>query len=251
MLLDTKWKHHVFLGAALGLWLSFFLIFISPFDVTDLTLKAKFLILPRYGLIVFVAYLMVYWVQSQLYQRDKRWNLYKEVFVLVIFYFLVAVFSYWYYKSGVVNGTFSMAEFFFIQYVPIAVVISPFIICGRIFLNRRHRKSLNDKVVLKGDNKTDVLQLDPNHILYISSAQNYVEVYYLQNDEVKKELLRTTLKSVSADISHLIQVHRSHLINPAHFTKWKDAGSVYVRDIEIPVSKKYKKELEDQIKSSL
>ena len=251
ILLNTKWTHHLTLGAVLGLWLSFFLIFISPFDVTDLTLKAKFLILPVYGVIVFVAYVFVFWIQLQLYKRDKSWSLSKESFILVFFFLLMAILSYGYYKSGVVNGTFSLSEFLFIQFIPIAIVISPFIIYGRILLNRRHRKSLHNKVVLKGDNKTDVLQLDPDHILGISSAQNYVEVYYLQNDQVKKELLRTTLKSVSSDLNHLTQVHRSHLINPVHFTKWKAEGSVLVRDIEVPVSRKYKKELEVQIKSSL
>jgi len=251
ILLNTKWRDHTLLAFCLGLWLTFFLILISPFDTSDLTLKAKFMILPIYGLIVFLIYMVVLFFQSWLYKRDRLWTMKREILILLFFYLSIPIFSYWYYQTDIVNGTDDFLTFLFFQYVPIAIIISPLIIYGRIYLNRRHRKNSKNKVVLSGDNKGDLLQVNPNDILCISSAQNYVEVHYLQKDQIKKQLLRTTLKSVSSELDHLTQVHRSYLINPAHFTKWKDTSTVYIQDIEVPVSKKYKGDLDRVIQSSL
>jgi len=251
ILLNTRWRDHTLLAFCLGLWLTFFLILISPFDTSDLTLKAKFMILPIYGLIVFLIYMAVFFIQSWLYKRDGLWTMQREVLTLLVFYLAIPISSFWYYQTDIVNGTDDFITFLFFQYAPIAIIISPLIIYGRVFLNKRYRNSLKNKVLLTGDNKGDQLQVDPNSILYISSAQNYIEVYYLQNDQIKKHLLRTTLKSASSELDHLTQVHRSYLINPAHFTKWKNTSTVYIQDIEVPVSKKYKEDLDRVIQSSL
>lgn len=79
----------------------------------------------------------------------------------------------------------------------------------------------------------------------ISNAQNYVEIYYLEHDELKKKLIRTSLKKIKTDFDFLIRIHRSHLINPEHFKCWKDTGTISLTQIELPVSKKYKKDLQE------
>ncbi|MEM1336183.1 MAG: LytTR family transcriptional regulator DNA-binding domain-containing protein [Bacteroidota bacterium] len=46
-----------------------------------------------------------------------------------------------------------------------------------------------------------------------------------------------------SDFDFLIQVHRSHLINPTHFKSWKDANSIVLTQMELPISKNYKSQL--------
>ena len=49
---------------------------------------------------------------------------------------------------------------------------------------------------------------------------------------------------MQADFDFLVRIHRSHLINPVHFKSWKDAHTLSLTQIEVPVSKNYKKALE-------
>ena len=101
----------------------------------------------------------------------------------------------------------------------------------------------NEKIILRGDNKLDVLQIELTELVCISSANNYVEVNYLKDSILKKKLLRTTLKNIHSDISSLLKVHRSYIINPMHFKDWKDSNTIHLTQMEVPVSKNYKKDL--------
>jgi len=100
---------------------------------------------------------------------------------------------------------------------------------------------------LGGDNKLDVLKIELQDLVCLSSAQNYVEVFFLQNKILQKKLLRTTLKKISQDAPEMIQVHRSHLVNPTHFVKWSDPNTILLHELEIPVSKNYKEKLNELI----
>lgn len=97
--------------------------------------------------------------------------------------------------------------------------------------------------MLTGENKLDVLQLKSSDLICISSADNYVEVTYLLNNELRKKLLRTTLKTIHAQEPELVKVHRSHVINPVHFKEWKDSSSIILTQMELPVSKNYKQNI--------
>lgn len=62
-----------------------------------------------------------------------------------------------------------------------------------------------------------ILQLTvaKENLLYIESADNYISIWYLKNGQLKKQLVRTTLKETSnqlADTS-VVRTHRSFMIN--------------------------------------
>jgi len=44
------------------------------------------------------------------------------------------------------------------------------------------------------------------------------------------------------ELDFLIQVHRSHLINPMHFRSWKNPNTIILTHTEVPVSKTFEKE---------
>jgi len=241
--LNTSYKAQSMVGLGLGIWLTVFLIFISPFDVSDLTFEAKLILLPPYGVLVFGAYMLCVFFQNKLFQHLGFWNLKLELLFFVVLYVITLLFCFPYYKSDLVNGTYTLWEYVIGIYVPILALISVFVIVGRMYINRLQIRKDSNKIVLKGDNKSDVLKVDPATIVCISSTQNYVEVYYLLNNSLKKALLRTTLKSITAQLLDLKQVHRSHFVNPSHIVKWIDGNTIQVNELKISVSKKYKEEL--------
>nr|WP_321236914.1 LytTR family DNA-binding domain-containing protein [uncultured Psychroserpens sp.] len=246
--LNTSYKHHSILGLIIGLWLVIFLVLIAPFDVADLSLKLRIELLPPYALLVFFGYMLGIVFQNMLFKIVKVWNIYLEGITIAVVYVIMALFCYPYYKSEWLNGEFDFWNFIKIIYIPIALIILVLVVFGRAYLNKLQAKKTNKKILLHGDNKTDVLHIDPDNIICISSAQNYVEIYYLVHGKVKKQLLRTTLKDIHKQVGLLIQVHRSHLINLSHFTKWNSTNAILLLDLEIPVSKKFNADLKEKLK---
>ncbi len=62
-----------------------------------------------------------------------------------------------------------------------------------------------------------ILQLSvaKENLLYIESADNYVCIWYTKNDQLKKQLLRITMKEVCRQLSetNIIRCHRSYMVN--------------------------------------
>lgn len=71
-------------------------------------------------------------------------------------------------------------------------------------------------VVLAGDNQNETLRLDAAQILYLSAADNYVQVYYLENDALKSRILRGTMKKMEDALSafpRFFRCHRTYIVN--------------------------------------
>ena len=86
-----------------------------------------------------------------------------------------------------------------------------------------------------------------SNILYIESADNYVEIYYLKKGKVSHFMLRNTLKLIEElyGSSVIMRCHRSYMVNIKNvkvLRKDKD-GLLLELDIDgvpdIPVSKSY------------
>lgn len=243
--LNTSWKAHIVFAMVLGIWLVGFLVFIAPFDAEDLSLKIRFILLPPYGVLLFCCYCIGYLVQDVWYKRTGRWDAKKEATIIAIIILIVPFFIYPYYISKYINGDYGLLNFLLLQFLPTSVIILPFIVFGRKYLNKLRVKK--DRVLLKGENRGDWLQINPDAIICISSAQNYVDVFYVLEGSIQKKLLRTTLQKIAQQNLGLVQVHRSHLVNPDYFVRWKDVKTALVHTMEIPVSKKFKSSFSEAI----
>lgn len=62
-----------------------------------------------------------------------------------------------------------------------------------------------------------VLQLSvtKENLLYIESADNYIRIWYMKNEQLKAQLIRITLKEICAQLidTNIIRCHRSYMIN--------------------------------------
>jgi DNA-binding LytR/AlgR family response regulator len=103
--------------------------------------------------------------------------------------------------------------------------------------------SENQKIIIRGENKSDILKIRADDLVCISNANNYVEIFFIDQSDLKTKLIRSTLKKLQHDFDFLVQVHRSHLINPSHFKSCKNQDTICLTQIELPVSKNYKEYL--------
>lgn len=236
---NTSFKSHFILSLILGFWLVFFLVLIAPFDTADLSFKLRVLLMPPYGLILITSYLLSFLLQRLLLKWYAQWNVFLEFLIITFVYCTTVVGAFSYYKTDAVNGTYSFFEYLTVVYLPILLIVTTLLLFGRWFI-ARPKEIKKKKVVVRGESKSDVLQVLEEDILCASSAQNYVELHYLSNGNRHTQVLRSTLKKVHQELPHLVQIHRSHLVNPDHFIQWKGAQHILVGDLEVPVSKNYK-----------
>ncbi|MFT4761375.1 MAG: hypothetical protein ACI9XO_001990 [Paraglaciecola sp.] len=248
--LNTNLKAHLILGILMGIWLVIFLVIVGPYDTAELPMSIRFQIMPPYGLLFVLSYVVIIPLQNWIFRRLKKWNIFLEILILSFSYFLGLLSCFQYYKSGIVNGDYSFGSFAGEIYLPTMVILSAILILGRIYISRKKTEIQikevviePQKLILRGDNKADVLQVLPADLICISSAQNYVEIHYLNNQRTQKKLLRSILKKIGQQVPDLVQVHRSYLINPTHFIAWSDTQNIQLGELIIPVSPTYKKTL--------
>lgn len=104
----------------------------------------------------------------------------------------------------------------------------------------------NDLVQMKSVNGKDTLQLNKNDILYIRAEDNYVVIYFLDSQDLKELLLRTTLSSLENLLSDIgiIRCHRSYLVNLANVHRLHAHSGGHGLNIrgstfKVPVSRTY------------
>lgn len=105
----------------------------------------------------------------------------------------------------------------------------------------------SEPVVLMSDTQTDKIELSPDDIMLIKSADNYVEIYYKSGEEVEHKLLRNTLKNMQQalrDLSDFRRCHRTCIVNTSYIVNLTNSYkghrlTMLDIDEEIPVSRQY------------
>ena len=100
----------------------------------------------------------------------------------------------------------------------------------------------------------DKIKLFLKDILYIKSLDNYSEVYYTKDNEIKMKLFRISLNAMEGQLvsKYFSRCHRSFILNLYHIELFKgnvNNSRIHLKgnDIVIPVSKSRRSEVLDKI----
>jgi len=223
----------------IGCWLFLFTILIKPFQLEPLISSRWMTMAIGYSLIALFGYLIIIPIQNKIFIKVNKWNLKLEITLILLFYLLTLIPSYLYHKSDFTNGLYNLREFSANIFFPSIIVLTPLIIFSRIHLIKLVDET-EDYLIIKGAYKLDYLKIKPANLVCVSSSRNYVDVYYLDNGILTKKMIRTSLKKIEHDVTLLIRVHRSHLMNPNHFLSWKNNNTLSLTQIEVPITKNFK-----------
>ncbi|WP_095073856.1 LytTR family DNA-binding domain-containing protein [Tenacibaculum jejuense] len=251
--LNPSIKHHTLVGIFIGIWIWIFTFYIKPFDGTTGDYTWWTFLSIGFSLIAFMCYFVTSMLQDSIYRINYKWNVIFEVLSILFFLSINLIFSYLYYKSPFLYGILTFSEFFYAT-LKSTIIFTPIIIFARSltlkFLPEEKEiittsipEKIEKKITIRGEYKLDILKIKASDLVCISKSQNYVEVFFIENNSIQSKLIRSSLKKINSEISFLIQVHRSHLINPSHFKSWKDSNTILLTQIEIPISKNYKNNL--------
>jgi DNA-binding LytR/AlgR family response regulator len=122
-------------------------------------------------------------------------------------------------------------------------------------LENMKEEYLNKQIHFTSETSGDDLRLLLSEIVFIKSANNYVEIVFKEGDEFEKKLLRNTLKTIEAQLKPypvFIRCHRICIINSHHIQKLENRNQNYWISIKgfpepIPVSRQYLMKVKDSL----
>lgn len=256
---DPLLKHHILIGFILAIWIFVFLYFTEPLDVNEFRDEEKLIYLPAYSLLGTVLYFINLPFQNWLYRKgEKQWFVASEIAFTVSFILIGIIILRLFYLQIVVDwdpNAYTLWYHIRAIILPAMLTILPIVLIGRFAFGKYHEKLLEDrKIEIKGEGNYEGLRLQLNDIISIQSSDNYIEVFYLSGDKLKKTLIRNKLSVIDEEFPELLRAHRSYLINPFHFQQWKTVNGkqniILSHTIEVPISKTYQESVKASINSA-
>ena len=169
----------------------------------------------------------------------------------------------------ITDPTKSATELFRNSFVKTSLILLiPYVLCYIYFVwqeNLRELRSLRkqierDETVLQKtyvqilDEKGEIrLSIRRDSLTLIESADNYVCIYYLNGDKIKKAMVRNTLSRVAEHLqgSRIVRCHRSYMVNLDHAKiLHREKDSVFIElGIEgvpdVPISRTYASNIQE------
>lgn len=261
----SKERLRLFLSICLGIFL--FMLFFEPFSIflTDLNKRLVFLV----GLtgIFFLLMMLVYVILSHFLARsgspikESILSSYVSGFILLV----MSSISVTFYLRYVGMADMSFFTFFKILVIslvpPVAISLHDTIQnlkahnAALIISREKERKQiekyeedlLSRMIDLESEGGRDSIKVVVSNIVYVVSADNYVEIVFKKDEHFEKKLLRNTLKNLQlllSPYSNFIRCHRTCLVNIHYIDQLrKNYNNYWISikgtDQKLPVSRQY------------
>lgn len=234
---DLRTNLKVIFGIGLGMFL--FLLFFQPFIPRNPDFNNKLLILAGFGgitmLLLYILRVFIPWIFPKVFSVGK-WTFSKELFLGFIFLALnsVAFVFYARYVGGIKISFHTVIIIVIMSLVVVTVMIN----INELKFLKNQIKQLSEKepengteskteekeieIEFESENKSEYFHLFLSQIIVIKSANNYIEVIYIEDNKVQHRLIRNTMKNAEmlfANYRSLIRCHRSCIVNKSYIEK--------------------------------
>ncbi len=262
-LIESKKFRYLFV-LGMGVFVFFFLWVFEPFGLENLKDDEKFSVIGIYaGTSLLLAALQFLVVQNLIFKNYKVCN----TFMWLLLHLVLIGLS-----NGLINsylwndGYISLYYVLYFQWVVFSIGFFPIALFITLhyawLMKRRAEKALavNARITEKQKRTTDISETPVslkayngknafigtiNRVVMIASAENYVEVHFIEKESVQKELIRNTLSNIEKQLAHhqvFIRCHKSYIVNKQFVKKIKGNAAGYklqlrTANYEIPVSR--------------
>ncbi len=230
--LEQRQSRKVVVALAFGMFVFAFLFFFRPFGLYALQQDELVKITTHFGIICTASLLFNFFVLPQfipVLTDDLNWNVSKEISNTLWNILTIAAVNTL-YSSFYLGSGFSATRLLFYISSTLAISILPVsihvLIKNMILLKRNlkeaqhisegmhHKKRLtatpDATLTINSENKNEKFTIPAGDLLYISSADNYIEIFYVENGSIKSKLIRATLKSARDDLRSFTAFYRCH-----------------------------------------
>lgn len=260
-----KEDRKLFLRISFGVFL--FVLFFQPFPLDHFDFNNRLLIVAGLAGIVFLFIVLVRAAFIWIIPYDDR-TAQEPIVLSYLGGFLILALSsvafafYLHYVGGVEITFYTMFKIILIcLFPPIALTIydelrelkqqNELLRMEKEKINKEIQKYehdyLNKSIVFNSENNTENLTLLVSDVTLIKSADNYVEIAFMEDKHLKKKLIRNTLKNIEQQVRpfpNFIRIHRICIVNIHYIDKLNRKFNNYWitvqgSDEEIPVSRQY------------
>lgn len=263
----------LFLSISFGVFL--FVLFFQPFQLEVIDFNNRLLVISGLGGIVF-AFMFLIRVLFPWLNGNNDPDL-SESFIptrlngLIIMALSSVAFAFYIHYVGSVNISF------YIVFKILIICLAPPVVLG-IYDLLRDLKQQNDVLVVEkkiiqkqiekyeedllnksiefiSENTSENFSLLIGEVVFIKSADNYVEIVYKEDNTFKKKLIRNTLRNVELQIrpyTNFIRCHRICIVNIHFIERLQRNGSNHWLTIkgyneQLPVSRQYLLKLQEAL----
>lgn len=201
---------------------------------------------------------------------EDRWTVGREI-IHTLFIIVAIALGNFFYSVAMGYAGFSMNGFLAFLAFTLAVGVFPvsaYVIVRQGNLNRlaeessralseelsEFQQTADNTIRLADEEGRTVLELALADLIYIESADNYVQVYFKEGDRFKRELIRNKLSHFEDTLDFMYRCHRSYLVNLNWVNEVKGNARGYRLMLHsdlpsIPVARRRSQEFEQLLRS--
>lgn len=268
---DLGYNLRLSAGISIGMFL--FYLFFQPLDLKNTDFNNRLVVITGFGFIIFfilgLNLIFLPLLFPKFFQTGK-WNLIRDIILNGWIWILISTANTFYARYvGLIEITYhSMFKILLLSLAPVAILImvnqnkilkrylqSALELTKKLEAEENEKNKINEEITIGSDNNSDLLKISLKNLLLIKSANNYIEVYWKNEGQIHKKLLRNTLTKMETQLknySGIIRCHRTTIIN-TQFIKKVIRGSqglqVRLDGLEelIPVSRQYAIKIKEQV----
>ena len=242
----------------------FFLNVYYPFNINQWYEEKDIELMVILSSIVILVCLVQLFTQFILRSLMNYQHLTLQTFIIHTFIeiLIVSVLVRWIYGQDVDSITEYVAELIEVFRYVVLVLVVPYSAVLIYFYFKRKYNSIKEKLSLvsidtpsknhsfinfsdeKGNHRFSLLS---DSLILIESTDNYVTIYYLDDKNIKKYMLRNSLRQIASMLEkyHIVRCHRSYIVNLSHIKVQKQTSKSIKLKIPaldnkiIPVSRTY------------
>ena len=251
----------ILLSLGAGFFIGLFLIYFEPFGINNLHTPDKIQNLSGYGIITSATMLFLYFIlpmSSPNYFKEENWTVGREISFLTLTVTLIALFNVIYSKfifsiESYGYALFSMVGYTFILgiFPTVGIVLSNYIYYLKQYSKPPQPSYVSEQIqvselLLIAENEKDTMKLSTLNLLYIESSDNYSTLVLMKDEQLFKEIIRSSLTRLEGQIQikSIVRCHRSFIVNLDKVIKVSGNAQGFKLHLEgtdfmVPVARKY------------
>jgi hypothetical protein len=278
---DRSIKRLLITSVCIGVFIGLFLIVFQPFQANTIPGRTfRILFLGGYGLLTIIASIAYGLLLRFLFPKwvdEKNWTTGKEILATLSIILIVSVLNML-YTNIVFHRTFTSIQLPYWAGITLLVSIIPVSFSVMLRQGKMSRESegmakvMNTEIeqrknetsstitpaaskwIFTSENEKDKIETGEHELLFIESADNYSTFYIPGNGEIKKQMLRGSLKRMEEQAQHgsLYRCHRTYIVNLSKVISVSGNAQGYrlhfnETELTVPVSRNLGKELKGKL----
>ena len=244
-----------------------FILFFQPFPSLKFESENKNLFIAGHGAIIFIVQILVQIVFQRHLLRNNMDGEYNPLLNSLFYFSQIALTSvaFVFYIRYVGNTGITFNIVLRVVVISLSAPVTIYLKDMLLSMHEKYKKLLEENrqmqdkirqfsesyadkfIEFTSENEADNIRLQVSEIIFVKSADNYVEIGFRDGGEIRKKMVRNTLKNIEKQLrefNNFVRTHRSGVVNIQYIDKLnKNFNSYWLTLIDtketIPVSRQY------------